>query len=148
MENLLWVWPPTFTRMRSSSLGAAVMEFVSHLRTTYPPPPQHLRRGSGKCKQLTHHLRTQSEVTGSTSSGRSVSVPSAFLQLAVPSFSCQDPCRRLLKIRSILTYYAWESGSPAVSDIAIRHAKHTMTCLLYTSPSPRDGLLSRMPSSA
>ena len=24
----------------------------------------------------------------------------------------------------------------------------TWTCLLYTSPSPRDGLLSRMPSSA
>ena len=24
----------------------------------------------------------------------------------------------------------------------------TKTCLLYTSPSPRDGLLSRMPSSA
>ena len=25
---------------------------------------------------------------------------------------------------------------------------HHMSCLLYTSPSPRDGLLSRMPSSA
>ena len=25
---------------------------------------------------------------------------------------------------------------------------HVETCLLYTSPSPRDGLLSRMPSSA
>ena len=25
---------------------------------------------------------------------------------------------------------------------------HVCTCLLYTSPSPRDGLLSRMPSSA
>ena len=25
---------------------------------------------------------------------------------------------------------------------------NTITCLLYTSPSPRDGLLSRMPSSA
>ena len=25
---------------------------------------------------------------------------------------------------------------------------HPLTCLLYTSPSPRDGLLSRMPSSA
>ena len=25
---------------------------------------------------------------------------------------------------------------------------YTCTCLLYTSPSPRDGLLSRMPSSA
>ena len=27
-------------------------------------------------------------------------------------------------------------------------AKHARVCLLYTSPSPRDGLLSRMPSSA
>ena len=26
--------------------------------------------------------------------------------------------------------------------------EHIMRCLLYTSPSPRDGLLSRMPSSA
>ena len=25
---------------------------------------------------------------------------------------------------------------------------HSKACLLYTSPSPRDGLLSRMPSSA
>ena len=31
----------------------------------------------------------------------------------------------------------------------IRHdTAHIMACLLYTSPSPRDGLLSRMPSSA
>ena len=28
------------------------------------------------------------------------------------------------------------------------HADHQGICLLYTSPSPRDGLLSRMPSSA
>ena len=44
-------------------------------------------------------------------------------------------------------------------DDAVRSAKDTFggvdilvnnagTCLLYTSPSPRDGLLSRMPSSA
>ena len=32
---------------------------------------------------------------------------------------------------------------PKKADQAIRS-----TCLLYTSPSPRDGLLSRMPSSA
>ena len=31
---------------------------------------------------------------------------------------------------------------------ADRFAFDTETCLLYTSPSPRDGLLSRMPSSA
>ena len=31
---------------------------------------------------------------------------------------------------------------------AIRQAAQFLGCLLYTSPSPRDGLLSRMPSSA
>ena len=30
----------------------------------------------------------------------------------------------------------------------IKAQDHFNTCLLYTSPSPRDGLLSRMPSSA
>ena len=34
----------------------------------------------------------------------------------------------------------------AQSDVA--YWAYTGTCLLYTSPSPRDGLLSRMPSSA
>ena len=33
------------------------------------------------------------------------------------------------------------------TDAALQYAKET-ACLLYTSPSPRDGLLSRMPSSA
>ena len=40
----------------------------------------------------------------------------------------------------------------ALSDAGIDHTDPTVTftqpCLLYTSPSPRDGLLSRMPSSA
>ena len=31
---------------------------------------------------------------------------------------------------------------------AAKYKKSARTCLLYTSPSPRDGLLSRMPSSA
>ena len=31
--------------------------------------------------------------------------------------------------------------------ISFKNVKHII-CLLYTSPSPRDGLLSRMPSSA
>ena len=31
---------------------------------------------------------------------------------------------------------------------SVRYLADTMSCLLYTSPSPRDGLLSRMPSSA
>ena len=32
--------------------------------------------------------------------------------------------------------------------ISVRQFDNAISCLLYTSPSPRDGLLSRMPSSA
>ena len=34
------------------------------------------------------------------------------------------------------------------ADNKVRSLSTTSGCLLYTSPSPRDGLLSRMPSSA
>ena len=33
-------------------------------------------------------------------------------------------------------------------EFAVPEIGEVITCLLYTSPSPRDGLLSRMPSSA
>ena len=36
---------------------------------------------------------------------------------------------------------------PLVGDLAIAHSRYS-TCLLYTSPSPRDRQKSRMPSSA
>ena len=39
----------------------------------------------------------------------------------------------------------WESG---ITSETINALKQGNICLLYTSPSPRDGLLSRMPSSA
>ena len=35
-----------------------------------------------------------------------------------------------------------------ISDASVGKKADTVSCLLYTSPSPRDGLLSRMPSSA
>ena len=35
-----------------------------------------------------------------------------------------------------------------VAKLKIGYIGHANNCLLYTSPSPRDGLLSRMPSSA
>ena len=46
----------------------------------------------------------------------------------------------LAKMTAIVTVF--EASDLTVSE------KKTETCLLYTSPSPRDGLLSRMPSSA
>ena len=35
-----------------------------------------------------------------------------------------------------------------MSELEIQQELGALACLLYTSPSPRDGLLSRMPSSA
>ena len=52
------------------------------------------------------------------------------------------------------TATAYKRGDVVVVDGATNVATHPETatgyhaCLLYTSPSPRDGLLSRMPSSA
>ena len=42
------------------------------------------------------------------------------------------------------------SGNPLTinNEYVENLARKMQTCLLYTSPSPRDGLLSRMPSSA
>ena len=37
---------------------------------------------------------------------------------------------------------------PTTAEITDGQRQKTCSCLLYTSPSPRDGLLSRMPSSA
>ena len=47
--------------------------------------------------------------------------------------------------------YQEDQGSAFTSDseyLRIIQLAQNQTCLLYTSPSPRDGLLSRMPSSA
>ena len=38
--------------------------------------------------------------------------------------------------------------SPLENPIQIKAVRKSIACLLYTSPSPRDRLLSRMPSSA
>ena len=52
-------------------------------------------------------------------------------------------------------YKKFKKATPTISwnrieNLAVPGMPDTLayTCLLYTSPSPRDGLLSRMPSSA
>ena len=49
------------------------------------------------------------------------------------------------------TFFEWQADSllsPDFSGVNEGEDVSSCTCLLYTSPSPRDGLLSRMPSSA
>ena len=45
---------------------------------------------------------------------------------------------------SLLWYFAADRLTPHTTQARVQ----AFVCLLYTSPSPRDGLLSRMPSSA
>ena len=42
----------------------------------------------------------------------------------------------------------WVEGLAGHCGSQVRRIEQCTVCLLYTSPSPRDGLLSRMPSSA
>ena len=53
---------------------------------------------------------------------------------------------------ALLVAKAWAQGHASTGQaMKASLAAHTVareSCLLYTSPSPRDGLLSRMPSSA
>ena len=77
------------------------------------------------------------------------------------------PLGRVAALRAALTRLGLDDGelaseetlAAALGDWALQHADRNVAddgphigagdaCLLYTSPSPRDGLLSRMPSSA
>ena len=42
----------------------------------------------------------------------------------------------------------FEKMANSTADVINLDLEDSVSCLLYTSPSPRDGLLSRMPSSA
>ena len=42
----------------------------------------------------------------------------------------------------------WGEHHAQFQTLRLAHVAKVVLCLLYTSPSPRDGLLSRMPSSA
>ena len=57
---------------------------------------------------------------------------------------------KLLQVVLLLLFLAESREAPSV-EAGLRQDEDVLSkesCLLYTSPSPRDGLLSRMPSSA
>ena len=79
---------------------------------------------------MQHKMKTSEKCHNTTSR-----LPGSCLHL----HSCALPQKILLK--------RWRAGRQArekTQNLSTRYS----TCLLYTSPSPRDGLLSRMPSSA
>ena len=66
-------------------------------------------------------------------------------------YGCSGTVAKLANNGSDMVYVLCTDGSKGTEDKNLspeKLAKIRNTCLLYTSPSPRDGLLSRMPSSA
>ena len=59
-----------------------------------------------------------------------------------------DEERAIASITKLMTALVAVESHPDLSEVVTIRPEWTGVCLLYTSPSPRDGLLSRMPSSA
>ena len=55
---------------------------------------------------------------------------------------------RTVDFRNTVIVMTSNLGSDRIQEMMNHQTAEADTCLLYTSPSPRDGLLSRMPSSA
>ena len=81
----------------------------------------------------------------------------SFGKMTCPFKICQDICIILYHVgyeqdSILLPLMNSEQRQKLLVDVRLRDGasmmKEFMGCLLYTSPSPRDGLLSRMPSSA
>ena len=75
------------------------------------------------------------------------------LQQAESGVTVAEVCRKLGI--SEATFYSWKKKYGGLNPVELRRLRQLeeenaqlKSCLLYTSPSPRDGLLSRMPSSA
>ena len=65
-----------------------------------------------------------------------------------PPYLWQDPQNPKYLIGASADLLQQVAGELGLKVELLYAGKRTQACLLYTSPSPRDGLLSRMPSSA
>ena len=98
------------------------------------------------CLIMAFSLNVQSEQQMSQALGDTVSgasIETATLSLEKSRAWLIGSVVLLLINVGLLAWLAWQYFRTGT-----RQATLSETCLLYTSPSPRDGLLSRMPSSA
>ena len=76
-------------------------------------------------------------------------------------YAASEAGKEIIYLRRILDDFGFEQKGPttlyedsravicmAENPVNRKSSRHIDTCLLYTSPSPRDATLSRMPSSA
>ena len=66
----------------------------------------------------------------------------------VQGVSAREEYKQLYNTNLFGTIGCTQAFVPLLRESTAPAGKRIIFCLLYTSPSPRDGLLSRMPSSA
>ena len=93
--------------------------------------------------------------TGVDGTSRSVGEFGAIFFSRRTGWQSSKSCEMFQFLRNLVKRVIRTSRARPCSQQRIRHtspfpadARHDLTCLLYTSPSPRDATLSRMPSSA
>ena len=94
--------------------------------------------------------RTRRKRSGSTIGNAAIAAAPPYIKRHLPFFDPLDE-EQLLKIDQQVDWMLENIGFAFRDDpeaIRIWNEAGVKVCLLYTSPSPRDGLLSRMPSSA
>ena len=113
------------------------VKFSSFPASRVPPSPPPSRRGN--------QLGTVCPLSTSTTIGRpSMRIPSADRYALFISSSCSYSTKAYPRL---LGSSSWPPPPPPL-DFFSRMSLRSFTCLLYTSPSPRDVEESRMPSSA
>ena len=63
---------------------------------------------------------------------------------SIASYKAADIASQLRSLGAIVEVLFTKEATRFITPLTL----HALTCLLYTSPSPRDATLSRMPSSA
>ena len=106
--------------------------------------------GSGKTRFLTRvtHGANPGNARSTWGAGFKLENPianAAPVPFVSKQLTLQDPAAQT---RQKAAKWAEQAESPGAAHLSHATLAHIQRCLLYTSPSPRDGLLSRMPSSA
>ena len=161
---------PIPTRQDSpSSLSTPLRSFIS--RRPLPPPTRHHVSTHTMCQSPLFHQKFVTESSAWSSLPRSgTSICSrgmaSYTQLHCHLMSCRMGILGMLSrgetlrscqgpstpsstpVETFVSRPAASSSCAIDSSATAGTSTHFSACLLYTSPSPRDGLLSRMPSSA
>ena len=102
-------------------------------------PPEKFESPSSENKDFLSGIKTQ------TSNNIPKEVEEEIVELPVQSrMVFESPEHQNLDSKASTVSFCEIRGETSINDVTTKEP----TCLLYTSPSPRDGLLSRMPSSA